>query len=61
LAPSRSKKPAAAPQLVEVDAAVVAGADRLELAVGDRYVVRVPDGFDDETLRRVLDLVEPPS
>lgn len=58
LARSSSKKPAAAPQFVEVDTAVVAGADRLELAIGDRYVVRVPDGFDGDTLRRVLDVVE---
>jgi len=59
LARSTHKTPA--PQFVEVDAAVVAGADRLELAVGDRYVVRVPDGFDGDTLRRVLDVVEPRS
>lgn len=58
---ARSSRKPAAPRFVEVDAAVVAGADRLELAVGQRYVVRIPDGFDGETLRRVLDVVEPRS
>ncbi len=28
--------------------------DRIELVVDDHLVVRVPDGFDSETLRRVL-------
>lgn len=32
--------------------------ERIELVVDDRHLVRVPDGFDAETLRRVLEVVD---
>jgi transposase len=39
--------------------ASVASSDaRLELVVGSRYVVRVPNDFDETALRKVLDVVE---
>jgi hypothetical protein len=40
------------PKFVEMTAAL--SAPGLELVVGERVVVRVPDGFEVETLRRVM-------
>ena len=34
-----------------------ASSERVEVVVDERHVVRVPDGFDPETLRRVLEVV----
>jgi hypothetical protein len=46
-----------APAFVEVVAALPVVADRIEVVVDGRDVVRVPDGFDDATLRRVIAVV----
>lgn len=43
----------AKPKFVELPAPVTAS-ERVELVVGEQMLVRVPDGFDEETLRRVL-------
>lgn len=46
-------------KLVELTSPVLGtSASRIEIALGDGVVVRVPDGFETETLRRVLDVVE---
>src|SRR5690349_19909404 len=45
------------PALVEVVAALSVVADRIEIVVDGKHVVRVPDGFDDVTLRRVIAVV----
>ena len=42
------------PAFVEVVATIPTVADRIEVVVDGKLVVRVPDGFDDATLRRVL-------
>lgn len=47
----RSRKPK--PKFVELPAPTVVS-ERVELVVGEQLLVRVPDGFDEETLRRVL-------
>lgn len=46
-----------APTFVEVVATVPTVADRVEVVVDGKLVVRVPDGFDETTLRRVLAVV----
>ena len=46
-----------APAFVEVVATLPVVADRIEVVVDGKDVVRVPDGFDDATLRRVMAVV----
>lgn len=45
-----------APAFVEV-VTTLPVADRIEVVVDGKHVVRVPDGFDDATLRRVIAVV----
>jgi transposase-like protein len=47
-----------APTFVEVVAPLPAVADRIEVVVDGKHVVRVPDGFDEATLRRVIAVVQ---
>ena len=46
-----------APAFVEVVASLPTVTDRLEVVVDGKLVVRVPDGFDEVTLRRLLTVV----
>jgi transposase-like protein len=46
-----------APAFVEVVATLPTVADRIEVVVDGKLVVRVPDGFDEVTLRRLLTMV----
>jgi len=67
-APGRRTKGAAAveaameptPTFVEVSGPVVwpGTSERIEVCVGDRFVIRVPDQVDADTLRRVLAAVQ---
>ena len=61
--PARKRATRTKPQSVEFvevrPARAVAVADpRIEIAIGDRLVLRVPVGFDEETLERVVRVVE---
>ena len=46
-----------APAFVEVVATLPTVGDRIEVVVDGKLVVRVPDGFDEVTLRRLLTVV----
>ena len=52
----RKRRVRAKPKFVEVKPALAL--PRLELVVGERWVVRVPDGFEVETLRRVVSALD---
>lgn len=47
-----------APRFVEVTSSMLPTSPALELVVGERVVIRVPSGFDPESLRRVLVVLE---
>lgn len=55
---TRPAKALPAPKFVEVTSALVTESPALELVVGERFVIRVPSGFDPEALRQLLTALE---
>lgn len=57
--PGAVKRAATAPTFVELEpSAVLVASDPIELVTARREIVRVPVGFDGDTLKRVLDVLE---
>lgn len=49
--------PASAPRFVEVASTMLSGGEPIEIVTAGGEVVRVPVGFDDDSLGRVLDVL----